>query len=750
MNANRYFSFGAPSLKVRSSIMRILLLALCLSASWSWAERQEQPRVVAVGDVHGHYEGLIAILQETKLIDEDKRWIGDDAVFVQLGDLFDRGADVKRVMDLLMRLQSEAAHFGGRVEVLLGNHEAMNMLGVFQDLNPDSVTAFKNDLSKRRVDDAYEDFEAYIKRHYTHLGLPIPDLDRDFRKAWKAAHPPGFFEFMDAIAPNGHYGKWLRERPASLQVGNLLFVHGGISDEMAKTPLVELNRTVGDHLKRFDDYRTFMINKGLILPSSDARSMVRAAKEYLDAKQLPPNEPELDRKQRKAFFETLSAFLEFRGGWLLDPHGPLWYRGYAKLDERSGERMVRKVLEAYDSVDHIIVGHSPRANGMIEPRFDGAVFLIDTGMLTPVYNGQAAALEIHNGTFTAFYVGQREVLLKTAVIFKQEVEATQPPQPKQPPRSEVKNQGTGTVVEEEPRDGVSQMLPMPYQLAFWSHVAVIAAFDDDEDDDDALDFEKPPFLPIYAKDGSKYPFSSYKEVLEFMREAEVIEQKEVGDGITKPLRLVLEKDGMRMRAIFRHVDEKKDRMIVNGTTYVQFRDSFKHEVAAFRLALLLGINRVPVAMPYTHNGDLGSLQVWVENARTERARVEGEIDFPESMGWNKQRHLMLAFDALVYNIDRHGGNMLYDKDWTLWFIDHTRAFQVNKEPFQGNSVYFVEANFFKRLKEVEDEEIEEVLEPLLGKHHVKAVLKRRKKLVSHIEKMIAERGENIVLFKLEP
>jgi hypothetical protein len=537
----------------------------------------------------------------------------------------------------------------------------------------------------------------------------------------------------------------LGERPATFYIDKLLFVHAGISAEMARVSQAELNQTVAEHLARFDQYRTFMINKGLILPSSDARTMVRAAKEYLDAKKLPPNEPDLSRKQRRAFFAELEDFLDFRGGWLLDPSGPLWYRGYAKLDDAAGKRALKNILEAYEPVEHIIVGHSPRANGMIQSRFEGAVFLIDTGMLESVYNGQPAALEINNGVFTAIYRGHREVLLKTASHFQQ---VNQPPTQQ---REVVPATGTGKATE-APQDGSEdqsihgETAWLPWPMAHWMQLAYIY----DEDEDDVLNFELPPFLPIYAKGGAKLPFESYEDVLEFLSEAEVIESKEVGDGITKPLRLVMEKDGVQMRAIFRHVNDRHDRYPIKGKTYIQFRDSYAHEVAAFRLALLLGINRVPVAMPYRFNGKSGSIQVWVENARTERMRVEGNIKFPEELGWNQQAHLMRAFDALIYNIDRHGGNMLYDQDWTLWFIDHTRGFQVNKEPFQGDSVFFVDKRFWKRLKEVEDDEIKQVLEPFMDRHHVKALLKRRKKLVAHIEKILSERGETVVMFELKP
>src|SRR5262245_51188475 len=86
-------------------------------------------RIVAVGDVHGAYDRFVEILQTTGLIDNRQRWSGGRAHLVQLGDVVDRGPDSRKVLDLLQRLEGEAASAGGAVHSLLGNHEIARMLG---------------------------------------------------------------------------------------------------------------------------------------------------------------------------------------------------------------------------------------------------------------------------------------------------------------------------------------------------------------------------------------------------------------------------------------------------------------------------------------------------------------------------------------------------------------------------------------------------------------------------------------------
>ena len=93
-------------------------------------------RVVAFADVHGAYTELVTLLRETGIVDAQDHWAAGRSHVVSLGDLLDRGADSRKVMDLLMRLQGEAATAGGQLHVVLGNHEAMNLLGDLRYVAP--------------------------------------------------------------------------------------------------------------------------------------------------------------------------------------------------------------------------------------------------------------------------------------------------------------------------------------------------------------------------------------------------------------------------------------------------------------------------------------------------------------------------------------------------------------------------------------------------------------------------------------
>src|SRR5215211_6957845 len=116
--------------RVFSFVLAALLV--CLPGARP-AAQPDSGRIVAVADIHGAASGLADILRAAGLIDASQKWTGGNARLVQTGDFTDRGPDVRRAMDLLMRLENEAKRTGGRVDVLLGNHEGMNVLHDFRD-----------------------------------------------------------------------------------------------------------------------------------------------------------------------------------------------------------------------------------------------------------------------------------------------------------------------------------------------------------------------------------------------------------------------------------------------------------------------------------------------------------------------------------------------------------------------------------------------------------------------------------------
>ena len=248
-------------------------------------------------------------------------------------------------------------------------------------------------------------------------------------------------------------------------------------------------------------------------------------------------------------------------------------------------------------------------------------------------------------------------------------------------------------------------------------------------------------------EGVPLPFRNDEEVLEFLLTAEVIATKELSSGSNRPLKVTLERNGVRANAVFRTVDRKENTHQIRRKVLRDFRDCYYNESAAYELSRLLGIGNVPPCVSRTINGKKGSLQLWVENAKSVTERVEEGIVTLANEQWTFQRQMMRVFDALIYNFDRNTGNMLIDTRERLWFIDHTRSFLVTGRVENINSIYLCERAAWEKLQALDHDLLKKHLEPYLCSSQIATLLKRRDKIVAHFQKLIGSKGEQAVLFE---
>ena len=248
-------------------------------------------------------------------------------------------------------------------------------------------------------------------------------------------------------------------------------------------------------------------------------------------------------------------------------------------------------------------------------------------------------------------------------------------------------------------------------------------------------------------DGELLPFETSDEIEEFLRTARITKLEEIGTGVTKPQRAYLEKDGIKARAIFRDVKVFKRRwMDAKKGAQLNFRDDCIFECAAYELAKLLDLQRVPPTVRRRVRDKTGTLQIWLENAMMETERMQRKLPPPDTRFWAMQHQMMKIFDQLIQNDDRNAGNILIDADWNLWLIDHTRAFRTKPELTEKEKILFCERKVWTKLKNLTDSKLSESLEDYLRPNEIKALLQRRALLVEHLLALIEERGESIVLF----
>jgi len=304
-------------------------------------------RIVAVGDLHGDYSAWSAIARDAGITGPKGNWTGGRTTLVQVGDIVDRGPDSLKIIRELMRLQKEAARQGGRVIVLTGNHEAMNVTGDLRYTTEAEFTAFAGPKSAELRDQLYEAKKKDIEAKYRAGNRSLSSAA--IREMWIKERPLGWAEQRLAWAPDGEIGRWVIRNPAVAQLGGNLFVHGGLSAEYSKLSVDALNAQVAAALKAIDRS-----------PDSIIRSAL----------------------------------------------GPLWYRGHVTRDPKateiappatgmpprpSIEEELDQVLAAYQA-KRIIVGHTPSRSGI---RIDhgGRLARIDSGN-SRYYGGPLSWLEI--------------------------------------------------------------------------------------------------------------------------------------------------------------------------------------------------------------------------------------------------------------------------------------------------------------------------------------------------------------------
>ena len=255
-----------------------------------------------------------------------------------------------------------------------------------------------------------------------------------------------------------------------------------------------------------------------------------------------------------------------------------------------------------------------------------------------------------------------------------------------------------------------------------------------------------PLTAAGADDPS--PTLTKDQIKEFLQTAEVIKAKDSSKGVTQPIRLTLSNGTITHDASFQAIDEHKTEMkFSSGREEFNFVDSYKYNIAAYRLAEMLGVDyMLPVYVERKWKGKTGSLSWWLPVQMDEAERMERKISAPDSDKWNNQMYRVRVFDELVYDTDANLTNVLIGQDWTVWRIDFTRAFRTQKSLHEPKNLVKCDRQLFEKMKALNGDELAEKTKGYLNKEEVKGVMARRDKIVSTFQSMIAAKGESEVLY----
>lgn len=162
-------------------------------------------KMFIVSDIHGQFDRFKSLLINNKVVNKKMQWRFGKGHLVVVGDVMDRGPEVTETLWAIHQLELQAPKKGGRVHMLLGNHETMVLL---QDLR-------------------------YVHAKYTRVadlltGGSVPAL----------------------YSPDTVLGQWLRTKPTMLRINRFLFVHGGVHPDIItrNMSMETLNTTVRNNL----------------------------------------------------------------------------------------------------------------------------------------------------------------------------------------------------------------------------------------------------------------------------------------------------------------------------------------------------------------------------------------------------------------------------------------------------------------------------------------------------------------------
>jgi len=252
----------------------------------------------------------------------------------------------------------------------------------------------------------------------------------------------------------------------------------------------------------------------------------------------------------------------------------------------------------------------------------------------------------------------------------------------------------------------------------------------------------------------------------FLLNANITATIKVSKGVTKARQVRMSDGRLTHDAQVQDVDEAKAIFEVDPKhTEINFKDSYRYNVAAYRLSILLGLDNVPMSVEREVDHKPAAVTWWIDNVMMEegdRLKIakgkgddkNGKDGQPRSpYGPSPARtvgylNIMRVFDELIQNRDRNEGNALWTNDWKLWMIDHTRAFRLGKDLLNPKTIGGCERSFFEKMKALNAPQLAQVMGKTLTRDEIDALLARRDAIVRLIEGKIASTGEAKVLFTL--
>jgi hypothetical protein len=237
------------------------------------------------------------------------------------------------------------------------------------------------------------------------------------------------------------------------------------------------------------------------------------------------------------------------------------------------------------------------------------------------------------------------------------------------------------------------------------------------------------------------------EMEAFLLKAQILDMRDAGGGVTGSRRAKLTNGTLTHDVHIQTVDIAKPVFEAGAHTEFNFKDTYRFNIAGYRLARLLGIETVPMSVERNVNGKVAAVTWWVDDVQMdEKERLKRKSMGPNPLRTSNQIQVMRIWDELIQNRDRNQGNILWTNDWTMWLIDHTRAFRLGKDLLKPGDLTRIDRGLLARLKGLTEESVKKAAGDSLMDGEREAILHRRDLIVKILEERAAKLGEGVVLF----
>jgi hypothetical protein len=245
------------------------------------------------------------------------------------------------------------------------------------------------------------------------------------------------------------------------------------------------------------------------------------------------------------------------------------------------------------------------------------------------------------------------------------------------------------------------------------------------------------------------PQLSKQEMETFLLKGKITKKRDAGGGVTSSMRATMTDGTITHDVHIQNVDIAQSVFEAGKATELNFKDSYRYNIAGYRLAQLIGLPTVPMSVERTIDSKPSAVTWWVDGVKMdEKERLKQKTLGPDPVRTTKQLQVMRVFDELIQNRDRNQGNILWSSDSKMWLIDHTRAFRLGRDLQTPGNLTRIDRSMFEKMRGLDKQAFTDSIGKTLSKDEIEALFIRRDKLVQLFDQKISVLGEDKVLYTI--